>query len=107
MFYSDDAVDTQLIGYTATASQGLGVTVRIQLGGLIGLGLNVERIEGVTECGRFSCEMGRGRYGGLAGCENDGGWVREGIVRYGVFGRWVELERKNSYLSAGHHFGEI
>ena len=57
MFYGDDAVldavDTQLINYTAIVSQGLGVTVRIHLGGLLGLGLNVEEIEGVTECGKL------------------------------------------------------
>ena len=60
MFYGDDAVlgnvDTELITYTAIASLGLGVTVPNHVGGLLGMGLSVEEIEGVTECGRIVAE---------------------------------------------------
>ena len=60
MFYGDDGVlgnvDTELITYTAIASLGLGVTVPNHVGGLLGMGLSVEEIEGVTECGRLVAE---------------------------------------------------
>ena len=57
MFYADDTVlsnvDTELITYTAIVSLGLGVTVPNHLGGLLRMGLSVEEIEGVTECGEM------------------------------------------------------
>lgn len=60
MFYGDDTilrnVDTELITYTAIVSLGLGVTVPNHLRGLLGMGLSVEEIEGVTECGRIVAE---------------------------------------------------
>ncbi len=60
MFYGDDAilgnVDTELITYTAIVSLGLGVTVPNHLRGLLGMGLTVEEIESVTECGRIVAE---------------------------------------------------
>jgi len=56
MFYGDDevleTVDTELITYTAIVAQGLHVTVQNHLGGLLGMGLSLEEIEGVTECGK-------------------------------------------------------
>ncbi|KAF6241037.1 hypothetical protein HO173_000831 [Letharia columbiana] len=57
MFYGDDTVlgfvDTELITYTAIMCQGLQVTIHNHLGGLLGMGLSVEEIEGVTECGEL------------------------------------------------------
>lgn len=55
MFYADDSVldalETELITYMAIACQGLETTVRNHLGGLLRMGLSVEEVEGVTECG--------------------------------------------------------
>ena len=57
MFYGDDTVlgnvETELITYTAIVSQGLQVTVKNHLRGLLGMGLSVEEIECVTECGKI------------------------------------------------------
>ena len=57
MFYADDSVlgnvETELITYTAIICQGLGVTVQNHIGGLLGMGLSEEEIEGVTECGEM------------------------------------------------------
>ena len=57
MFYGDDkvlgTVDTELITYTAIVSLGLQVTVHNHLRGLQGMGLDLEEIEGVTECGKL------------------------------------------------------
>lgn len=55
MFYADDSVldalETELITYMAIACQGLETTVRNHLGGLLRMGLSVEEVEGVTDCG--------------------------------------------------------
>ena len=60
MFYSDDAtlgnVERELITYTAIMSLGLGVTVPNHLRGLLGMGLSIEDIEAVTECGKIVAE---------------------------------------------------
>lgn len=66
MFYGDDTVldnvDIELITYTAIVSLGLGVTVPNHLRGLLGLGLSVEEIESVTECGRIVAEWSGGSH---------------------------------------------
>ena len=60
MFYGDDTIlgnlDIELVNYTAIVSLGLGVTVPNHLRGLLGMGLSVEEIEGVTECGKVVAE---------------------------------------------------
>lgn len=57
MFYADDAVldfkESELITYMAIACQGLPATVQNHLGGLLGMGLSVEQVEQVTECGEM------------------------------------------------------
>ena len=54
MFYADDSVldalETELITYTAIACQGLPTTVQNHLGGLLTMGLTLEEIEQVTAC---------------------------------------------------------
>lgn len=57
MFYADESVldfmESELITYTAIACQGLPGTVQNHLGGLLRMGLSVEEVEQVTECGEL------------------------------------------------------
>lgn len=57
MFFADDAVldamDSVLITYTAIACQGLPATFQGHLGGLLRMGLSIEDVERVTECGEM------------------------------------------------------
>ncbi|CAD6579971.1 MAG: hypothetical protein ASARMPRED_009310 [Alectoria sarmentosa] len=57
MFYADDSVldlmETQLITYTAIACQGLPTSAQNHLGGLLRMGLSVEDVELVTQCGEL------------------------------------------------------
>ena len=57
MFYSDDALldlmETELITYIAIVCLGIGPGVQNHLGGLLRMGLSVEQVEQVTECGEM------------------------------------------------------
>ena len=57
MFYSDDSVldlvESELITYIAIACLGLPPNVQNHLGGLLRMGLSVEQVEQVTECGEM------------------------------------------------------
>ena len=57
MFYADESVldnlESELITYMAIACQGLATNVQNHLGGLLRMGLTVEDVEKVTECGEM------------------------------------------------------
>ena len=57
MFYADESVldnlESELITYMAIACQGLPTNVQNHLGGLLRMGLTVEDVEKVTECGEM------------------------------------------------------
>ena len=57
MFHSDDAtldfMESELIMYVAIACQGLQATVQNHLGELLRMGLSVEQVEQVAECGEM------------------------------------------------------